>query len=124
MVRLSGCSPSQDEAKLLRIGVQGVFGAAALDTRLPKVCLGGGIVARERPGVLIGFGLAHQSHASAGLSQAGDAELAGRLQRATASVPGQGSPGIGTSQTNEGVRSDGSSAERGRAGHQNPPSAG
>jgi hypothetical protein len=47
---------------------------------LAKERLAVGIVAGQRPGVLIGFGLAHQPRASAGLSQAGVVDLAGRLQ--------------------------------------------
>ena len=76
--------------ELLGVGVQRVLREAVLGARLPEALLPRGIVAGQRSGVLVGFGLAHQPHASARLTQAGDADLAGRLQ------PGEQRPFLGT----------------------------
>ncbi len=83
--------PQPGLAELLGVGVQRILGKAVLGTRLAKERLARGIVTGQCPGVLEGFGLAHQPHAPAGLAQAGDADLAGRLQ------PGEQRPFLGWS---------------------------
>ena len=76
-------------AELLGVGVQRVLRKAVLGARLPEALLPRGIVAGQRSGVLVGFGLAHQPHASARLAQAGVVDLAGGLQ------PGEQHPFLG-----------------------------
>ena len=82
--------PQPGVAELLGVGVQRVLREGVLGARLAKARLARGIVAGQRPGVLEGFGLAHQPHASARLPQAGVVDLAGRLQ------PGEQRPFLGT----------------------------
>jgi hypothetical protein len=60
-----------------------------LRTRLAEAHLPCGIVKGQRPGVLEGFGLADQPHASAGLPGAGVVDLASGLQ------PGEQRPFLG-----------------------------
>ena len=81
--------PQPGGAERLGVGVQRVFREAVLGARLAKARLARGIVAGQRPGVLIGFGLAYQPHATASLSQAGVVDLARRLQ------PGEQRPFLG-----------------------------
>ena len=82
--------PQPGVPELLGVGVQCVLRKAVLGARLPEALLPRGIVAGQRSGVLIGFGLAHQAHASARLPQAGVVDLAGRFQ------PGEQHPFLGT----------------------------
>ena len=66
--------------KLLGVGVQGVFGTAVLRAGLGKEHLARGIVAGQRSGVLVSFGLTDQPNAGTRLAQAGIVDLAGGLQ--------------------------------------------
>ena len=94
-----------------RIFREDVLGAGLGKVRLPR-----GIIAGQRPGVLVGFGLAYQPYASARLPQAGVVRLAGGLE------PSQQRLILGTAHPQrhladeEEVRVGGSSAERGRLG--------
>ena len=67
-------------AELHRVGVQRVLGETVLGARRAKALFPRGIVAGQRPGVLEGFGLAHQPHPLAGLTQAGGSDLPCCLQ--------------------------------------------
>ena len=53
--------------ELLGVGVQRILRKGVLGAGLAKALLSRGIVAGQRSGVLKGFGLAHQPHASARL---------------------------------------------------------
>jgi hypothetical protein len=96
--------PEPGGAKRLGVGVERMLRAAVLGTGLGEERLACGIVAGQRPGVLEGFGFAHQPHALARLSQAGGSDLASSV------LSWAGLTRSGTSQTNEGVRLDGSDA--------------
>ena len=66
---------------------------AVLGARLPEALLPRGIVAGQRSGVLVGFGLAHQPHASARLPWTGIVDLAGCFQ------PGEQHPFLDTTNS-------------------------
>ena len=85
--------PQPGVPELLGVGVQRILGKAVLGARLPEALLPRGIIAGQRSGVLVGFGLAHQPHAFARLPQAGDADLAGGFQ------PGEQHPFLGTTDS-------------------------
>ena len=72
--------PQPGVPELLGVGVQRILRAGVLGARLPEALLPRGIIAGQRSGVLVGFGLAHQPHTLARLPQASVVDLAGGLQ--------------------------------------------
>ena len=77
-------------AKLLGVGVQGIFGKGVLSARLAKDAFRAGASGGSVLRMLKGFGLPHQPHPLPRFSQAGVVDLAGRLQ------PSAQSPFLGT----------------------------
>ena len=85
--------PQPGVPKLLGIGLQRVVRKGVLRPGLRKEARALGVVAGERPSPLEGFGLAHEPHPLACLTQAGVVDLPRRFQASEqGALLGEGSP--------------------------------